>query len=331
MTYEIGTEDHSIKWTVINTAPLLLPFNILREGISVKTGRLFNYVNEITIDVDGFDVGTYGFIIEVEDKFGGIFTDVVWVTVKNSKPVFTSTPNDFSYEVGETGNNLSWTFSDVSTINPTYTITRNGLPLIIDNPCTSGEPIVISVDGLSVGTYGFIIEVNDGYDGTVLDSVWVAVIPSSDSNFINLIYIDIIDQSFSTEDFNVTFAVYNESSQGIDTATIQMWWNGNDVSDSVINLGNGLYFVSLEPITVVPGEDPILLKMIISASGYEDKQFETYLAVDPDTLEKGVGNGVEGVPLVTIIIAIISTVAGIAVATATIVLLRKRKRASEGI
>jgi len=141
--------------------------------------------------------------------------------------------------------------------------------------------------------------------------------------------VEITEHSYLLEQFNLTFFIFNETGQGIDFATINMWWNENDISDDVQNLGKGLYFVSLEPITVMPGEDPILLKMVISASGYEDKAFKTYLAIDPDTLEKEVGKAADGVPLVIILVAIISTAAGITVATATVVLLRKRKRASE--
>ncbi|MFX0031003.1 MAG: hypothetical protein ACFE8B_17445 [Candidatus Hermodarchaeota archaeon] len=96
--------------------------------------------------------------------------------------------------------------------------------------------------------------------------------------------IEILSQIFSTEKFNITFFVYNDSGQGIDFATIQMSWNGTDVSNNIQNLGEGLYHVSLDPITTLPGEDPILLNMTLFADGYKDKQFETYLAVDPDTL-----------------------------------------------
>ena len=139
----------------------------------------------------------------------------------------------------------------------------------------------------------------------------------------------IADQSFSTDNFNITFFIHNETYQGIDLATIQMWWNGTDVSDDVINLGNGLYFVSLEPITVAPGEDPILLMMVISASGYEDKHFETYLSVDPDTLEKGVDKDGEEFPLTIVIIAIVSTVGGIGATLITIGIFRKSKPTKE--
>lgn len=142
-----------------------------------------------------------------------------------------------------------------------------------------------------------------------------------------LLQVEIVEHSYSLERFNLTIFVCDEAEQGIDSAAVQMWWNGVDVSVDVINLGNGFYFVSLEPITVAPGEDPILLNMIISADGYEDKHFETYLAVDPDTLDKGITT--QEFPLTIVIIAITSIAGGIGVAGVSLVLLRKRRRASE--
>ena len=106
-----------------------------------------------------------------------------------------------------------------------------------------------------------------------------------------------------------------------------MWWNGSDVSSSVHNLGSGLYFVSLEPITVIPGEDPILLEMNISASRYEEKSFETYIAVDPDILLEERGKLAEDSPLLIIIITSTSITGGIIIG-AIAFLLRRRKRAS---
>jgi len=96
-----------------------------------------------------------------------------------------------------------------------------------------------------------------------------------------------------------------------------------------LSLGSGLYFVSLDPITIASGEDPILLRMVISASGYEIKQFETYLAVDPDTLEKEKEKGVERIHLGIIMIAIISTIEGIGIVSAAINLFLKKRQESD--
>lgn len=66
-----------------------------------------------------------------------------------------------------------------------------------------------------------------------------------------------------------------------------MWWIGTIVASNKISaLGNGLYNVSLTPIVIAPGEDAILLKVKISAPCHDVKHFETFIAVDPETVDK---------------------------------------------
>jgi len=145
-----------------------------------------------------------------------------------------------------------------------------------------------------------------------------------------LLYLDILSQIFSIEEFNITFFVFNESKHGIGSGTIQMWWNGSDVSSHIQNLGNGFYFVSLEPLTVKPGEEPIILEIAISTSEYEDFSFETYISVDPDTLIEDDIIPSE-FPFFLIIIIITSIASGIGITGTILFLLRRRKGVSEVI
>jgi len=96
------------------------------------------------------------------------------------------------------------------------------------------------------------------------------------------IYVEIVDKEYTAENFKIIFYLTNATGDPINNAAIQMWWNGTDVSSSIQNHGNGNYSVNLIPITILPGEDPILLNMSISAAGYEDNYFELYIAVEPD-------------------------------------------------
>ncbi|MFX1479891.1 MAG: right-handed parallel beta-helix repeat-containing protein [Promethearchaeota archaeon] len=142
---------------------------------------------------------------------------------------------------------------------------------------------------------------------------------------VKLLQVEITEHYYSLEDFNFTISVSNETGQAIDSAIIQIWWNSTDVSNDVVNLGSGLYFVSLEPITIATGEDPILLNMTVSAGGYQNKSLETYIAVIFDILDEGNGGdggnrGIGGMsPL------IISVAVGIGLVGITLYLLRKRK------
>ncbi|MFX1572998.1 MAG: nitrous oxide reductase family maturation protein NosD [Promethearchaeota archaeon] len=101
------------------------------------------------------------------------------------------------------------------------------------------------------------------------------------------LFIELVEQIYTSEKFNISLLINDEFNSGISVDLIQMWWNGTDVSSDVKNLGEGNYFVSLDPITVTPGDAPILLNMTAKAEGFEEKYFETFLAVDPKTLEKG--------------------------------------------
>lgn len=144
-------------------------------------------------------------------------------------------------------------------------------------------------------------------------------------DIVKLLQLKMVDTFYSLEHFNFTFFLCDETEQAIDSTTIQMWWNGVDVSSDIHNLGNGYYFVSLESITVEPGEDPILLNMTISALGYEIKYFETYIAVDPISLQKGEGEPPKDVPL-TLIVTTSTLSAGVVIGIAIVLLIRRRRK-----
>ena len=96
----------------------------------------------------------------------------------------------------------------------------------------------------------------------------------------------VINQFFSDTLFNITFLLMDTDNMVIPNANIQLWWNGVDNSVNIDNLGSGVYRVSLNPILVNPGDDPILLNLTISASGYTNKYYELELAVDPLAVDK---------------------------------------------
>ncbi|MHA1496529.1 MAG: hypothetical protein ACTSRT_03025 [Promethearchaeota archaeon] len=146
-------------------------------------------------------------------------------------------------------------------------------------------------------------------------------------NVINPLTIEIVDFFFSTEVFNLTFYICNETVDGIDFADVQIWWDGIEVSSDVQNLGDGLYFISLDPITVVPGEDPITLQISAYATGYDGKYFETAISVDPDTLQKDTPEDrqIDGFPVEIIVISIsLSSTAVLGVGI--YILIRRRKK-----
>ncbi len=98
--------------------------------------------------------------------------------------------------------------------------------------------------------------------------------------------INILEQNYTSEEFLLDIQIKNQVGAYIDFATIQVWWDGLERIDAVENNGNGIYTISLSPITVNPGDSPILLELIVNADGYPEKDFKTNIAVDPILIDK---------------------------------------------
>ena len=166
--------------------------------------------------------------------------------------------------------------------------------------------------------------------------------------------VEIVNQSFSTDEFNIIIRLFDDFNLStilfydleipnfdVDIESIEIWWNGTVLaSNNITNLGNGLYNISLIPIFVEPGDDPILLNMTILAKHHQDKYLELNLAVDPKAVEKGTkpkellstgnnggneddeGDAELNILIITILLVGISS--GIGVAFVAIILIRKR-------
>lgn len=84
-----------------------------------------------------------------------------------------TTPSNINYDEGDTGNIIIWTVTSNLISNPNYSIYKDDV-LNRTGFWESGEPIAINVDGLSVGSYEYRIEV-DNFNNTIQDIVIVTV------------------------------------------------------------------------------------------------------------------------------------------------------------
>ena len=199
-----------------------------------------------------------------------------------------------------------------------------------------GVNVTGDVQNLGGGTYFVSLEpiTVDAGDAPILLNMIISATGYLDKYFdtylsvrpcdlIDLLYIGIVDQIYTEDFFNITFYITNATGYGIDSAIIQMWWDGADVSSNIVNLGSGFYKISLTPILVSPGEDPIILEITVTSSGYQDLNCQIDIAIDPESVTKG-----EIVPSPGILIPIIIgiSIAGGALGAAAIyIFLRKRK------
>ncbi|MFX1495848.1 MAG: hypothetical protein ACFFBZ_16310, partial [Promethearchaeota archaeon] len=267
--------------------------NNLNEGLllSFDKNYLFDWLG---YSIDGFPIkailgnvsiplpedGPHSIQVYGNDSHGTIFqSDLRYFTIETKIPeieiyspyqyqMFGTISPKFNISIIEANLDSSWYTLDDGMTNISFVNLIGFIDLGAWLPMPNG-PITIKFYAKdTVGNVGF-------NNVTVIKSIK------------NYLYVEITESLFSENEFNLTFYITNATGYGIDPAMIQMWWDGTDVSTDIQNLGNGLYFVSLEPITIPPGEDPILLNITISALGYEDEYFETYIGVDPEVIFKG--------------------------------------------
>ncbi len=104
-----------------------------------------------------------------------------------------SEPDDITYIEGETGNMIEWLVSHSSNLH--YSIQRNNTVLNTgggDLGGTSGN-ITVSVDGLSMAVYIFVVFVDDFGDNVATDGVYVTVLQEGSTDTTGLTDNDGID------------------------------------------------------------------------------------------------------------------------------------------
>ena len=192
--FEITTTSPMLSWSVVDETVKTnqLFYNITRNGELIHENIAWVSGNTISSDLSSLAVGDYTYIITLNDGYDGIIYDEVEVSITNSNP-FVSKPSDISFLVDSTVHTLTWSIVDdsISSGSQGYTITQNDA-IIKDNIVwTTGDVISIDLDNLSEGTYLFVISFEDGYGGTIEDSVTV-VIGAESTQPSNLLIIGIV-------------------------------------------------------------------------------------------------------------------------------------------
>ncbi|MHA1653374.1 MAG: DUF4350 domain-containing protein [Candidatus Thorarchaeota archaeon] len=166
-TYELGSTGNTVTWTPISHAPSF--FEVVHGSTTLTNGTWSG--GPITVNIDGFGIGTFALDIEVRDLYGQTATDTVLVTVEDTTKPLLSSPDDLSYVEGTVGHWINWSASDLDPAS--YSVTRNGTP--VTSGTWDGSDIDVNVDALAVGTYIFAINVSDGSGNFATDSVTVTV------------------------------------------------------------------------------------------------------------------------------------------------------------
>jgi hypothetical protein len=172
VTYEAGTTGHEIDWTPSDSTPT--SFSLYLDGVLQDSGVWDGSI--ITASVDGLDLGTYNFTLQVFDFFDNSATDTVLVFVEDTTVPILTHPADLEYNASDTGNVIEWTMSDLYPAS--YEISRDNELVASGSWNSSGESVHISVDGFAAGTYTLNLTATDLSGNSAFDLVTVVVYPS---------------------------------------------------------------------------------------------------------------------------------------------------------
>ncbi|MHA2198793.1 MAG: hypothetical protein ACXABN_02890 [Candidatus Thorarchaeota archaeon] len=191
VSYDEGSSGQTITWNPSDLNPV--SYVIYKDGVPVKTGAWNSSAESISIIVDGLTVGSYSYLLEVTDIGALNASDTVLVIVSDGTLPTIDSPIDITYDEGDSGYSITWNPSDLNPQN--YTIYRDGLPVKSGLWNSSGESISISVDGLSMGSYTYMIVVEDVGQNTAPDSVLVTVVDGTDPTIDSPIDQDVVEGS----------------------------------------------------------------------------------------------------------------------------------------
>jgi hypothetical protein len=186
-----------------------------------------------------YDNGTLAFSKSMRD--GALITYVIRDNFYT--PLSVSTPSDFQYVFGQTGNTITWTVQGFEFVEPKFELFKDGVS-IQNGTWTSGANIIINVDGLTPGVYNYTIVVKDGVLGNLSDTVFVTV---TSPNLIITTPND-ITYTYGQTGYSISWTVtgYDGSSSyqilrnGTSIAS-GSWTSGTPITRSVDGLNPGIY------------------------------------------------------------------------------------------
>ena len=190
----VGGSNQILSWEVSDLHSDT--YTVFLDGDEYATGSWTTGLLEFNID--GLTEGEHSLIMQIADLDGNTAADQVLINVilDDVEPVIDS-PDDITYEEGETGNIIVWNPQD--DYPATFEISDESS--VLSEGTWGGSRVVFNVDGLSVGSYRFQITVTDGSGNSVDDFVSVDVTaivtepppppPPIDLGFIGIVVVGI--------------------------------------------------------------------------------------------------------------------------------------------
>lgn len=173
ITLELGDIGDEIMWNAGDINPD--NYILYIDGELIVTD---SWTNEtpVIVNLDGLELGTYVYRIEVYDQYTNMVYDEVTVIVVDATIPELIALSDITYEENSIGNEINWSVSDLKPdgfyLYINETLNETGLWI-------NSEQIAFNIDGLSPGIYNYTIVVFDTSGNYASDEVIITVTAES--------------------------------------------------------------------------------------------------------------------------------------------------------
>ncbi len=169
-TFLFEAENITVTWVVEDEYPDDIQMKV--DGIVVE---YFDWINttEYTYNFTGYGIGVYDLVLVVMDQNDNIAEDEITLTIHEVDVPVIVGPESAEYYITETGNTIQWNITD-DYVNM-FTVYR-GSEELESGDINPDEPfVIVSIDGLSAGTYEYMLSANDTSGNTATHNVTVQV------------------------------------------------------------------------------------------------------------------------------------------------------------
>ncbi|MHA1588673.1 MAG: MSCRAMM family protein [Candidatus Thorarchaeota archaeon] len=169
-TFLFEAENITITWVVEDEYP-----DEIHMKVNGVVEEYFDWINttEYTYNFTGYEIGVYDLVLVVIDQNNNIAEDQINLTIREVDMPVVVGPESAEYTFTETGNTIQWNITD-EYLNM-YTVYR-GSAEVESGDINPDEPfVVISIDGLSIGTYEYMLSANDTSGNIATHNVTVHV------------------------------------------------------------------------------------------------------------------------------------------------------------
>lgn len=242
LNYTYGQTGNELEWTISDLHPLLIQLWV--DGTLTSSYAWSTLANVTTVNCDGLLPGSHNYTIYVNDEEGNSARMTSWVNVEGGASPIINSPDDILYQLGTTGHEIVWEPSDIDPSS--YTLYVDEAPVYSD--IWDGSDIIVGVDGLSVGTYNYTLEVQDSEGNRIADAVWVEVVddntaPSVDEPENQTIVKDTSSNKITwtvDDSYPTSFWIYRDG-----VMILNGTWSPTEITVSIDGLDFGIYNYTL--------------------------------------------------------------------------------------